>query len=521
LFFLRYIAIWVLVILSPIAFVCYILPNTRSVWSQWWQQFFQWSFIGVIAAFFLYLADHMMMATKEILFEAAQEVGNAPGLAPVINNIMPYGIVIVFMIIGLMLSLSSSAAGAKEALSFGQKAGGKVGGWVGKRGKAFARDKMPEGVRRWGERQAAAKKWGEGEKGFKGWAKRTVSSPIAGMRRGMGGLMATGFNERLDTEKSYKKAQSQDIASNLKDYRNATSEAEKTGIMRAMVEKKQLNDALDVKKFGKSALTEEELLKTYEKAVKMGDEDTFEGIERGLVGDKKITNSFATIRHKEDSKFDENGLTAEDKAKGYRDYNHKIIAQADTMDKMKQLRKGWHLNDENLKAYHLSASGNQISQATMLYGRSFSDKFVRSVQDRGTDWYFKRDELSGKMRNPDLPQYLASSGAMSLGIGLTDTNQHEIQQKALAGSVIEQHPELEDYYANYSDIRKFEKDIQLARRKGADNRDIETARNTAREKRESLDNKLHELYAKKPALEDVWDNLMERLESKKQRRRNR
>ncbi|MCD6442229.1 hypothetical protein J7L24_01655, partial [bacterium] len=56
-FLFRYIAIWILVILSPLAFIAWILPITREkYWRMWWSQFINWSFIGVPGAFFLYLS---------------------------------------------------------------------------------------------------------------------------------------------------------------------------------------------------------------------------------------------------------------------------------------------------------------------------------------------------------------------------------------------------------------------------------------------------------------------------------
>ena len=54
-FLLRRIAIWILVILSPVAFAFYILPKTRKYWEFWWKQFIEWTFIGVTGAFFIYL----------------------------------------------------------------------------------------------------------------------------------------------------------------------------------------------------------------------------------------------------------------------------------------------------------------------------------------------------------------------------------------------------------------------------------------------------------------------------------
>ena len=44
-FVARYIVIWILVILSPLAFACYILPATKKYWSMLWSQLVQWSFI--------------------------------------------------------------------------------------------------------------------------------------------------------------------------------------------------------------------------------------------------------------------------------------------------------------------------------------------------------------------------------------------------------------------------------------------------------------------------------------------
>ena len=60
LFLTRYLAIWILVVLSPLAFFCLIFPGTKSLFSQWWKQFINWCFIGVIAGFFLYLSSRIM-----------------------------------------------------------------------------------------------------------------------------------------------------------------------------------------------------------------------------------------------------------------------------------------------------------------------------------------------------------------------------------------------------------------------------------------------------------------------------
>jgi len=441
---------------------------------------------------------------------------------------MPYGIALVFLIMGLMLSLTTSGEGAKQITGWIKKGAPKAGKWIGDRGKAFARTKTPEAVRRWGERQATAKRWGEGEKGVRGALKRAASDPLVRMRRSMGGLITTGMNEKLDTEKSYEKAKKQDTANNLKDYRGAISESEKAGVMRAMVEKKQLKDALDTDKFGENALTERELLKTYEKSVKLGDSDTAEGIERGLVN-KPTVNSFAGILNKMDStKFNAQGLTKEDKEKGYTSYAHKIIGEAKTADSIKQLQKGWEDDDKLMEYAHLSWGGSQIGQAATIHGKNFSDKFSKFAQRRGVDWYTDINPDTNKMRNPDVPRYLSSQGAMSLGIGLAGTNQNEINKKIFAGRAIEQNPSLLGPYQQYAGIKEMGKHINREKNKVILHKEddkakqemqekINKAEQELREKEADLKNSLDELYGANPALEKEWDSLMETLKPKQKK----
>ncbi len=129
LFLVRYIALWTLVILSPIAFFCYILPATRSAWSMWWNQFIQWCIVGVIGGFFLYMAELMNSQFADLSITAP---GGLEGESlNAITSFFPFLVPIIFLIIGLFITLSSSATGASFAMS-GAAKGSK---WVG--AKAF------------------------------------------------------------------------------------------------------------------------------------------------------------------------------------------------------------------------------------------------------------------------------------------------------------------------------------------------------------------------------------------------
>lgn len=129
---LRYIAIWLLVILAPLAFVAWILPATRKFWDMWWNQFIQWSIIGIPIAFFLYLA----MVSFGALSTAFRAKMTIPGLEPEITGLLdmvfPYFLVLALMWLGLVMGLKTSAMGASSAISLTKKAGKGSTGWLGK-----------------------------------------------------------------------------------------------------------------------------------------------------------------------------------------------------------------------------------------------------------------------------------------------------------------------------------------------------------------------------------------------------
>jgi len=120
---IRYVAIWTLVILSPFAFACQILPATKKVFGQWWKLFLQWSFVGVIATFFLYLADHIIRITTrgDFLSNASLELGDANPIASLVQGVLPYFISIIFLFIGLFASLGFAPKGADMVMKAGQK----------------------------------------------------------------------------------------------------------------------------------------------------------------------------------------------------------------------------------------------------------------------------------------------------------------------------------------------------------------------------------------------------------------
>ena len=134
LFIMRYIMLWILVILSPIAFVSYILPVTRHgktllSWRNWWEQLVAWAIIGIIAGFFLYLGFLMIAIINNNpgYFTCLPGDTNpdgtpkcGPGLG-LMNNVVPYLIPLVLLWIAYRETKKTSAMFAGDIISATEK----------------------------------------------------------------------------------------------------------------------------------------------------------------------------------------------------------------------------------------------------------------------------------------------------------------------------------------------------------------------------------------------------------------
>ena len=129
LFIVRYVMLWILVILSPIAFVSYILPITKRgqsllSWNKWWKEMVAWSLIGIIAGFFLYLGFLMIsMINNNFTFIKQSNITLAGwGSLGLMNSILPYLIPLVLLHIAYKELKSTQAMFAKEVIEMPEKA---------------------------------------------------------------------------------------------------------------------------------------------------------------------------------------------------------------------------------------------------------------------------------------------------------------------------------------------------------------------------------------------------------------
>jgi hypothetical protein len=142
LFVIRIGILWILTILAPFAFAAYILPSTRKFWTQWWEQLFQWAFMGVPMAFFLLLAMMVASTPPNLAITSNTWFGDI-----LINFIQP-SFVLLFLLVGFIISITFVPKGAQFVTSSAQRGittAGKVagvatakGGWKAAKSPAAA-----------------------------------------------------------------------------------------------------------------------------------------------------------------------------------------------------------------------------------------------------------------------------------------------------------------------------------------------------------------------------------------------
>ena len=445
LFIMRYVMIWALVIVSPIAFFSKIFPGAqkhlfKSIlgWDEWWKEFIEWSLLGVVAGFFLYLAEQLMTIAPGMISGLPPGQGTSSWvdnpLVDFVNNFLPWMVVLVFLWLGYKIAKATSAMGAQGAikavdtgLKIAKAAGitaatlgvGAIGGASGVLGRAAAGARRLESF--------------VGKTAFSGtpvgksvsWVTRqleTVSTPLQEKWREA---------EEEVARKAGEEAKKRNVQDNLAAFRRA-SRSEQTEIISTMIDLKQTKDAVTPEVVGAAnVLSDDEVSRAYENARRRRQVDTAEKFEQSFATANTpqaaalnrrfaaiLDQTTATLAPDDRTGFAgrPNGLDASDVRKGYTSFGEKIIGEAKSAEAIKRLQKGWWDNPALLEAAHKFWGGHQIAEAARIFGRGFNERFQEAAQAHGIDWYFDIDPTTGRPRNPDVPRFLASSAAQGLGM---------------------------------------------------------------------------------------------------------
>ncbi len=384
-FFARYLAIWILVILSPLAFVAWILPATKKmIWNLWWNNFLQWSIIGIPMAFFLYLGMRIFGDLKRAVLGKIDFPGVDPEVATYMDSVIPFLTVLAFLYVGFIMGLKTSALGANTVISLtekGLRGARRLTGTALRKTGIWGLQRLTKGEGlEWASKQSAIKPsevFGKSRAGRiiagAGWA--IVLTPAAwGARRLLGEaalrLTEAEINDIKKAEEKYKGTTAQRKLAALRDPRIFMRE--RVGVLIQAIEEGQnralRNLGLDDKEIisiGTTALRiHPELFEKIRDAFPHLAEEMGEGFAESIQKLAKVNPQEAL-------------------AKGYSGVMERIIAEINKVDVSKMdssILFGPQKNSAALESAIKHWQADQWSEAGKAFGKEFSDEIGKEFQ---------------------------------------------------------------------------------------------------------------------------------------------
>lgn len=185
--FVRIIYLWILMILSPIAFFSQVLPTDSDLvksllpdvlsWKGWWKEFVAWATVGIPIGFFLYLSNLIMIKQDEVLTAFQLETTLSLPLKDTVNSmsltqtndllgkILAPMISVAMLWFGIMISIQSMPKAASKLAEKSQK----IAGAITKDRISEVREVVGQKMRDMGDKMRAS----EGT-GLRGWTTRRI-----------------------------------------------------------------------------------------------------------------------------------------------------------------------------------------------------------------------------------------------------------------------------------------------------------------------------------------------------------
>ena len=285
---IRYVFLGILLLLSPIVWLLWIFPSTKSLWQKWWSQFLRWTFFAPIMLFFISLSMSVMKYQPEAVRKITQDTvltGNVK-LTFGVEVIGEMIIVIGLVMGGLFAANSLGITFASTAYGWARSIGKGFGGWVGRKGiragtfpfRAEPGRKLVEGMQKAGLKGGRVAKF--------------VTSPVRMLGTAIGGAAGIGVTqgEKLVTqaEGKLKKLQSKQIGLGL----STMSNEEQIAGLNVLRERKDLDSVPYLERY----LTEKKkkVFTAYGREGNFGDLEkatglTAQAVEAAKKGDEKGT----------------------------------------------------------------------------------------------------------------------------------------------------------------------------------------------------------------------------------------
>lgn len=115
--FVRYIALLILLIFSPVPYLAFILPQTQKFADDWWRMFLKWVFYGPIVFFFLILITRIQSVGLALPQAAAKNAFDAPFF----NAFAHFAIIIALFFVANKVGKQVAGVGSDAVMSFAAK----------------------------------------------------------------------------------------------------------------------------------------------------------------------------------------------------------------------------------------------------------------------------------------------------------------------------------------------------------------------------------------------------------------
>ncbi|MBI4992422.1 MAG: hypothetical protein HZB99_04360 [Candidatus Harrisonbacteria bacterium] len=179
---IRYIALTILLILMPIAWLMWIWPDLEKFWQEWWDNFLKWVWFAPASAFFIYLSLSIVAPPGTASQYALQKESLAATgiLMPNLGETIGQMIAVIGILFGGLIASEKTGVGfAKVATATATGfATGSVKWLGGKTGQALT-SPLRTGLGR--QAVNALSQAGIGGKGVTGWLAKQAAAPLRGI----------------------------------------------------------------------------------------------------------------------------------------------------------------------------------------------------------------------------------------------------------------------------------------------------------------------------------------------------
>jgi len=371
----RVAALWLLLILAPLAWTFGIMPFAKKAFSEWMKQFFTWAFYGVIVSFYMYLAAMAVWAIDRSTWGDRFSASGAlfSGMGTQVSFLENFASILSFIVVIILLMMAKNQA--KSGSKQGAMVVGAVGGYImGKLGR--------KGLGGWAQKRTigAASNWAKNKGGeAKDWAKSKtgaamMSTTMPRWTRRIGGQAAErviarrGAKMKADSTKAREKRKSDAFDySNLSEEEKISLSSNLRGAELEKLTEQMIKDG-SIQKLDKSNASQHETLQRMYRIVRK-------------QGNEKLRDSF------EDARLDM--ITDHTTYRAYRDpLDPRVAEQAADRERRRKraldnaIKKGTIKNEDLLKQLSPEqlAEVLQNKDAARAIGKAFED-FAQSAKD--------------------------------------------------------------------------------------------------------------------------------------------